>query len=158
MIHMVEDVSELRPPDSFSWVDRPLLAACAAPETPEELAWLRQNGIDILMTLTEQNMPRAWIDNAGLMSVHIPIPDMEAPTMDQFHKAIQIIEKAHQSNMGVCIHCWAGRGRTGTILAGYFLTKGLSASDAIAKVRQLRPGSIEARSQERAIQEIAKEL
>ncbi|MCX7666698.1 MAG: dual specificity protein phosphatase family protein [Gemmataceae bacterium] len=155
---MEEHDSEITPPHAFSWVQYPLLAACAAPETPEELVWLRQNRIDILITLTENSLPRKWIDHAGLMSVHIPIPDMEAPTTQQFRQALSVIEKAHQSKMGVCVHCWAGRGRTGTILAGYFVSQGLSPKQAITKVRQLRPGSIEVSSQEQAIYDFAKEI
>ena len=53
--------------------------------------------------------------------------------------------------MGVAVHCLAGRGRTGTVLAAYFVHRGLSAREAIQKVRDLRPGSIEVPEQEDAI-------
>lgn len=138
-------------PYFFSWIDEPLLAASAEPGAPEQLAWLRSNGVDILVTLTEEPLPRTWVDGAGLLSVHVPVPDMDVPTIEQIDQVMRVIDKAKTGNMGVAVHCLAGRGRTGTILAAYFVHRGLSARDAIKKVRELRPGSIEVTEQEDAI-------
>ncbi|HJZ89363.1 MAG TPA: dual specificity protein phosphatase 23 [Gemmataceae bacterium] len=138
-------------PYFFTWVDEPLLAASAEPGGPEQLAWLRAQGVDILVTLTEDPLPRTWIDGAGLMGVHVPIPDMDVPTVEQIEQVMSVIDKAKSSNMGVAIHCLAGRGRTGTILAAYFVYQGMSAEEAMQKVRELRPGSIEVTEQEEAI-------
>jgi atypical dual specificity phosphatase len=138
-------------PYFFSWIDEPLVAASAEPAGPEQLAWLRGQGVDILITLTEEPLPRTWVDGAGLMSVHIPIPDMDVPAEEQLDQVMTVIDKAKAGGMGVAIHCLAGRGRTGTVLAAYFVHRGLSAREAIAKVRDLRPGSIEVPEQEDAI-------
>ena len=145
-------------PYFFTWVDRPHVAACAWPAGPEQLAWLRKEGTDILVTLTEEPVPRNWIDGAGLMGVHVPVTDMEAPSPAQLDKVVTVIEKARQSNMGVTVHCLAGRGRTGTVLAAYFVREGLSTREAIAKVRELRPGSLEVPEQERAVAAYEREL
>jgi atypical dual specificity phosphatase len=142
-------------PFGFSWVDRPLLAALAMPDGPEDLAWLRRHGIDILISLTENTPPRQWINEAGLLSVHIPVPDMTAPSLRQFELCQETFERAKANKMGVAVHCLAGRGRTGTVLAGYFVARGLSADHAIATVRELRPGSIETPGQEAAIHRYA---
>src|SRR5262245_32062487 len=140
-------------PYFFSWIDEPLLAASAEPAGPEQLAWLRGQGIDILVTLTEEPLPRTWVDGAGLMCVHVPIPDMDVPTVGQIDQVMSVIDKARTSGMGVAVHCLAGRGRTGTILAAYFVHAGLPAGEAMQKVRELRPGSIEVTEQEDAIRE-----
>jgi atypical dual specificity phosphatase len=66
------------------------------------------------------------------------------------------IERAHASNMGVAVHCTAGKGRTGTILAAWYVTQGSSAQEAVAKVRELRPGSVETEDQELAVGEFAR--
>jgi atypical dual specificity phosphatase len=56
----------------------------------------------------------------------------------------------------VAVHCGAGLGRTGVILACWFVSKNLSVKNAIARVRRLRPGSIETESQEEAVAEFAR--
>ena len=53
--------------------------------------------------------------------------------------------------------CWgstwrAGLGRTGSVLAAYFVAQGSTAEAAITRVRDLRPGSVETVSQEEAIE------
>ena len=49
-----------------------------------------------------------------------------------------------------------GLGRTGVVLACYFVEKGLSAQNAIARVRRMRPGSIETDEQADAVVEFAR--
>jgi atypical dual specificity phosphatase len=130
-------------PHGFSWIEQPLLAAMGRPNDQEELQWLRAQGIEVLVSLTEDPPPRHWINEAGLLLVHVPVVDMEAPTQQQIDHALATIDRAHERQMGVGIHCGAGLGRTGVILACYFVAKEMTAKNAIARVRRLRPGSIE---------------
>jgi len=142
-------------PPGFSWVDKPHLAALAMPGSAEDLAWLRRNGIEVLVSLSEEPPPRKWINDAGLMLVHVPVPDMTPPTPRQLDVIIDAIQRAARSGMGAAVHCTAGKGRTGTAVAAYFVSNGLSPAAAIAKVRDLRPGSIETPEQEQAVAEFA---
>jgi atypical dual specificity phosphatase len=143
-------------PSGFTWVDKPLLAAMAFPEDAEELRWLRKQGIEVLLSLSEEPPPRSWVNEAGLMLMHVPVEDMEAPTQEQLDRCIGAIQKAHRHEMPVAVHCTAGLGRTGAILACYFVTTGLSADDAISRVRRLRPGSVETPAQAAAVREFAR--
>jgi atypical dual specificity phosphatase len=143
-------------PDGFSWVEKPLLAAMARPGSEEDLDWLRLQGIQLLISLTEDPVRRDWINSAGLFSMHVPVTDMEAPTQEQLDQCLSAINRAHEKEMGVCVHCGAGLGRTGVILACYFTGKGLSVQNAIARVRRLRPGSIETEEQAEAVEEFAR--
>jgi atypical dual specificity phosphatase len=143
-------------PFGFTWIEKPLLAAMARPEGPEELAWLRKHGIELLLSLTEDAPRRDWLNDAGLLGFHVPIIDMEAPSQEQLDKCISAIERAHEGKMGVAVHCGAGLGRTGVVLACYFVTKGLTGVNAVARVRRLRPGSIETEEQVGAVHEFAK--
>jgi atypical dual specificity phosphatase len=145
-------------PSSFTWIEKPLLAAMARPEAPEELEWLRSQGIEVLLSLTEDPPRRDWINDAGLMLVHVPVVDMEAPTQDQLDRAVSAITRANERQMGVAVHCGAGLGRTGVVLACYFVTKGLNGPNAIARVRRLRPGSVETDEQADAVGEFARRL
>jgi atypical dual specificity phosphatase len=144
-------------PYGFSWVDPPHLAALARPDA-DDLAWLRENGVQVLITLTEHPLPRQWVNDAGLMAVHIPVEDFTAPSEKQLRLAIDTIDRAKRSGMGVAVHCTAGKGRTGTVLAGYFVNQGLTAAEAIEKVRGLRPRSVETDAQERAVEELERRL
>ena len=143
-------------PNGFTWVEKPHLAAMAQPSEPQDLVWLRKQGIELLISLTEDRPRRDWVNDAGLLVMHVPIEDMEAPTREQLDRCISAIERANSHGMGVAIHCGAGLGRTGVILAAYFVTKGLSAQNAIGKVRRMRPGSIETDEQSDAVVEFAR--
>jgi atypical dual specificity phosphatase len=142
-------------PPVFTWIDKPRLAALAMPESADDLAWLRHNGVDVLLSLSEEPPPRQWLNDAGLMGVHVPVEDMTAPTLRQLEMAVETIARAHRSGMGVAVHCAAGKGRTGTVLAAYFVATGMTARAAIEKVRELRPGSVETKGQESVVEEFA---
>jgi atypical dual specificity phosphatase len=138
-------------PSGFTWIEKPLLAAMARPEALEDLNWLRKQGIELLISLTEDPPRRDWVNNAGLLLIHEPMIDMSAPDQDQLERCVSAMLKAHERKMGVAIHCAAGLGRTGVVLACFFIDKGLNATNAIARVRRLRPGSIETEDQEEAV-------
>jgi atypical dual specificity phosphatase len=143
-------------PNGFTWVDKPHLAALARPSDADDLAWLRNQGIELLISLTEDRPRRDWVNDAGLLVMHVPVEDMEAPTQDQLDRCISAIERANEQGMSVAVHCGAGLGRTGVVLAAYFVAKGTSAQNAIGKVRRLRPGSIETDEQADAVVEFAR--
>ncbi len=144
------------PPQGFSWVEKPLLAALARPSSPEDFVWLRRQGVEVLLSLTEDRPRRDWADDAGLLVFHEPLEDMEAPSQEQIDRAVSALLRAIGSSRGVAVHCEAGRGRTGVVLAAYFVAKGATAQNAIAKVRRLRPGSIETDEQAAAVEHYAR--
>jgi atypical dual specificity phosphatase len=139
-------------PSGFSWIEKPLLAAMARPAGVEDLLWLREQGIELLVSLTEDRPRRDWVNDAGMLVYHEPLEDMEAPSQDQLDRCISAIVRANERKMGVAVHCGAGLGRTGVVLAGYFVSRGLNAANAIARIRRLRPGSIETDEQVAAVE------
>jgi atypical dual specificity phosphatase len=143
-------------PQGFSWINKPLLAALARPEALEDLQWLRRQGIEVLLSLTEDPPRRDWVNEAGLLLFHVPMEDMEAPETDQLERCLSAIQRANDRQMGLAVHCAAGMGRTGVVLACYFVQQGLTADNAIARVRRLRPGSIETDEQVEAVMEFSR--
>ena len=142
-------------PPGFSWVDEPHLAALALPESADDLRWLRGRGIELLVSLTEEPPPRRWVNDAGLFALHLPVDDLTAPTPDQLRQAVAAVGRANAAGLGAAVHCAAGLGRTGTVLACYFVAKGDSAGAAVERVRHLRPGSVETPDQEAAVRAFA---
>jgi atypical dual specificity phosphatase len=149
---------EIVRPRNFSWIEKPLLAAMARPDSPEELEWLRRQGIQILLSLTEEPPRFDWVEDSGLLLFHVPMVDMEAPTIEQLDRSISAIERARQQQMGVAVHCGAGLGRTGVVLASYFVRQGHTPAGAVARIRRLRPGSIETDEQAEIVQAFARHI
>jgi atypical dual specificity phosphatase len=143
-------------PHGFSWVEKPILAALARPSSPDDLRWLREQGIEVLVSLTEERPRRDWTDDAGLLVFHEPLEDMEAPSQEQLDRATSAITRAIAVKMPVAVHCVAGLGRTGVVLAAYLVTQGMTAQAAIARVRKLRPHSIETEDQALAVESFAR--
>jgi len=100
--------------------------------------------------MTENALPQNWIQNIDYL--HVPTPDLTAPDMDRIDSAVDFIHEKINNDQAVMVHCAAGLGRAGTILACYFIKyKKFSAIDAIKKIRDERPGSIQSKVQELAI-------
>ncbi|MGI0072740.1 MAG: dual specificity protein phosphatase 23 [Nitrosotalea sp.] len=139
-----------RKPTNFGWLINNKLAGSGMPTSSTEVDWVLKQGIKSIVTMTEDALPESWIKE--IKYLHVPTEDLSAPDMDMIDQAVDFINKQIQNNEPVMVHCAAGIGRTGTILACYLVKHHkLSATNAIEKVRKERPGSIQSESQEIAI-------
>ncbi|KAK7508136.1 hypothetical protein BaRGS_00000375 [Batillaria attramentaria] len=146
----VLDVDSEIPP-SFSWVIDGLLCACAFPSSLTHLRYLADQGVTCLVSLTaERDLPEH--DIPGLEVIRLKMEDFTPPTLEQVQQFIEAVEKAEERSTAVAVHCAAGRGRTGTVIACYLVKKfHYTAFQAIQHVRHLRPGSIETNEQENLV-------
>jgi protein tyrosine phosphatase domain-containing protein 1 len=73
--------------------------------------------------------------------------DMTTPSCDLMLDIVQVID--HELSLGgkVAVHCHAGRGRTGLVIACVLVYQGLEDDKAITEVRAHRPGSIQTKKQ-----------
>lgn len=77
-----------------------------------------------------------------------PIPDFDAPTLEQGRQICDWVHHELEQGKKVVIHCFIGRGRTGTLLAAYLIRYcGYTAAEAIRTVRKKNPEAIETSTQ-----------
>jgi atypical dual specificity phosphatase len=67
---------------------------------------------------------------------HVPIEDFSVPTLEGLRRALEALRQAEIEGTPTLVHCVAGMGRTGIVLAGWLRARyGLGVDDAIAEVR-----------------------
>lgn len=149
-------------PPNFSFVWEDLVAGSGHPgigsRLVSALSSLRDNAITAILSLSEEPLERALLQEFDFVYLHLPIADFTAPTPDQVEEAMAFINEQTAQRRGVLVHCHAGMGRTGTLLACFLVSRGWSADNAIKTVRRKRPGSLEVESQERIVYEYARKL
>jgi hypothetical protein len=151
--------------DNFSWVIRDKLAGSAIPDEAysartalpgsgvtlaADLVDLYGRGIRCLVSLTDRAEDLGPLCRvAGLDWHYYPISDFGIPdSIYSFDKLITNIIDSMDRSRPVCVHCFAGIGRTGLVLCcavGRYLQ--LPADQAIATVRKIR-SALETREQE----------
>jgi len=137
--------------DDGHWLFPGRLLACAFPWGPDGLQRLAERGVKVVVNLHEYAHDSDRLARSGLTEIHLPVPDMTAPTPEQLGRAVRAIRRALADERCVAVHCAAGLGRTGTLLACYLVSLGLAPDAAIQRVRAVRPGSIETAEQEAAV-------
>jgi atypical dual specificity phosphatase len=142
-------------PTNFSWIIEDKLAASGLPMTVPQLIWVIRKGIKTIISVREVPLPSEWLNNLGskIDYFHLKVEDYGAPTLEQLDRTIVYIRSQIANRKPVMVHCAAGRGRTGTVLASFLLKEDydLTADQAIQRIRKLRPGSIQSERQEVAV-------
>jgi protein-tyrosine phosphatase len=145
----------------FYWLVEDALAGCSRPGGPTgrsvdaDLASLRERGIGALLSLTETPIPWDSLERQGIANLHLPVDDFFPPTERQLLQALAFIDEQRAQGQAVAVHCAAGMGRTGTVLAAWLIRGGLDAGEAIADVRSVCPGAIGAEIQVAAVHRFA---
>ena len=104
-------------PTGFVWVDQGRLAGSGYPASRSQLEWLVKAGIRSILTLTEDPLPSEWLAGLDVVSGHVPMKDHVAPTVESLEGGVEFISKEVEKGRPVLVHCLAGEGRTGCVLA-----------------------------------------
>lgn len=145
----------MKKPNNFSFVIPQRLAGMSFPgimqPLQEDLVYLQSCNIRGVVTLTERNLDADLLAVYKLDYLHLPVRDFAPPTLGQIERFVAFVDAHMADNTGVVVHCQAGMGRTGTMLACYLVRQGSSPHESIHRIRSLRPGSIETSEQEEAV-------
>jgi ADP-ribosyl-[dinitrogen reductase] hydrolase len=120
------------------WIDDPLVRASSNP-TDEDLAELRAEGFSVILSFLEGKQPTRYTSEsavaAGWQMISIPIQGGGNPSLAQLSEFIASVNALPKRTKTV-MHCESGLGRTTCMAAAYWIAKGLSADEAIARVKQ----------------------
>jgi atypical dual specificity phosphatase len=143
-------------PGKLAGMPMPLIATARRenPTSPlhafdDDLLLLDAVGIRAVVGMLNIPVDSVIYRSAGFAHHLMPIPDGGVPTAEQFQEFVRFVRAQLQAGNPTAVHCAAGLGRTGTVLAGYLIAEGVPVDIAIARIRQARPGAIETREQVR---------
>ncbi|MEM2088188.1 MAG: dual specificity protein phosphatase family protein [Thermoproteota archaeon] len=145
------------------WIIEGKIASSPIPTDPEDISLWKKEGIKAVVILAESHeIMRYWMNvekyfevlrSRGMKYLHSPIKDFHAPSLEQLKKVVEWIDNKVENNEPVLIHCHAGIGRTGTVIAAYLVEKGHDATQAIRKVKRKIPLAFEVEAQAAIIHE-----
>ncbi|OQV19366.1 Dual specificity protein phosphatase CDC14A [Hypsibius exemplaris] len=135
----------------FNWITPKFLAFCGPHQrtkldgypvhAPEEyFKYFKEHNISTIVRLNSPQYSAERFVTAGFDHKDLIFPDGTSPADHILKEFLRIAETAKG---GLAIHCKAGLGRTGTLIAAYLMKHNqFSASEAIAWCRIVRPGSV----------------
>lgn len=155
-----EDRSAILLPDRAYWVVRGKFMAGAYPGSKNEAEALKKGrelldcGIRHVISLMEvhevDHSGEAFVPYEELFSrlaqgqsnevsfVRFPIRDMDVPASGTMVSILDEIDRALDGGRPVYVHCWGGRGRTGTVVGCYLVRHGLQGEEALRRITELR--------------------
>jgi atypical dual specificity phosphatase len=114
----------------------------------DDLGTLAEMGVTVVVCLEEtRTVPEDALARFGMRLEHIPIEDMKAPTVEVARAACESVRAHLDEGRVVAVHCLGGAGRTGLLLASYFIFLGASALDALEAVRRVQPRFVQSEVQ-----------
>ena len=160
---MSESMPSVPFPSSYWVVPGQLLAGEHPVEFNEEDTRARLNalldvGVRTFVNLTEErermqsyaHQLQALAKDRGLAVeiLRIPIPDRSVPSAETLTSILDVMDRSMANGQPVFVHCFAGVGRTGTVVGCYLMRHGRATGqnviETIVELRSHMPGGAEA--------------
>ena len=133
-------------PAKIKWLLPEKLAKSSSLDYSDLTRW-KTEGITAIVNLLEISFKAIAEDetNAGFRVLHSPVNDFSSPGLEQLNEIVDWISKEIDFGGKVVVHCYAGIGRTGTVLIAYLMKNGMNSLSASEKVLSVGsfPQSIE---------------
>jgi len=141
---------------NFGWVIPGSLAGAQGPTSNRDLMFLRLQTIRAIVRMEERTTSGAGLE---LVDMYEAVTDFTPPDPEQLDRMVSFISDQIETwERPVVVTCFAGLGRTGTVLAAYLVYTGYTAERSVRLVRDLRPQSIQTREQEDAVYQYQERL
>lgn len=107
----------------------------------DDIERLRRQGVQAIVNLSAErpdNLPQ--LHAAQIDYLWLPVLDTRAPTVEQIHRGLAWIEQRVHARQTVYIHCAAGRGRSTTLLACWYIsTHKMNVEQVVRFIKRRRP-------------------
>jgi predicted protein tyrosine phosphatase len=115
--------------------------ALAKEDAQTRLAAFHERGVTSFVDLTEEHEGLPPYDALLAKDVRFArraIPDFGCPSPEHMSETLDLIDAELERGEVVYVHCFGGRGRTGTVVGCWLVRHGASGEEALAKINTLR--------------------
>lgn len=133
-------------PINAYWVEADILLAGPYPRTTEDRERLLALNVGFILDLTESSEAPSYRGRLMDRVLHhrMAIPDFDVPSRTEMVRILDWIDLAimraqrASPREAVYVHCFAGLGRTGTVIGCYLVRHGLTGVEALRRICDLR--------------------
>lgn len=124
---------------NFSWIIENELMISSAPESPKQLAFIKEAGIRVVVSTIETPIPDEEFEKLGLERLKMPLGEKSPPELVQLKQFIHWASFMRRAKQPIMIHCSGGKQRSATLAACYLVVfYSYSAEKAVEEIREIR--------------------
>ncbi len=143
-------------PMPFVHIDRRMTHGGALDAYDDDLPLLYSAGVRAVVSLLTLPTDAPVYYQAGFQFLCLPVLDGCAPTTEQADVFARFVVQERGARRPTAVHCEAGLGRTGAMIASYLISMGDSAEAAIQRVRSVQKVAVETSKQIEFLEQYAK--